>query len=73
MGCSNAQGFNGLPAGAVLLGLGGMCFHLAQLHTTNLFPRNRGLISSVFLAGFTGAAIIFYFLWLIFRSTSERP
>lgn len=55
----------------VLLGAGGMCFHLAQLHITNLFPRRRGMIASIFLAGFTGCAIIFYFLWLIFEKTGQ--
>lgn len=71
LGFSNTKHFNALHAGTVILGAGGMCFHLAQLHITNLFPRRRGLISSIFLAGFTGCAIIFYFLWLIFQKTGR--
>ena len=66
LGISHSGGPNALPAGAVLLGLGGITFHLSQFHISNLFPRNRGLISSLFVAGFTGCGVIFYFLDLIF-------
>jgi hypothetical protein len=38
-----------------------------QLHISGLFPRKRGLISSVFVAGFTGSCIIFYILQKIFE------
>jgi nitrate/nitrite transporter NarK len=67
-GVSNSKDFNALPYAAVVLGLGGITFHLAQFHISNLFPRNRGLISSLLVAGFTGCGIIFYFLNLIFDS-----
>ncbi|BDA48190.1 probable solute carrier family 43 member 3 at N-terminal half [Coccomyxa sp. Obi] len=66
LGCSNTHDFNGLPAGAVILGLAGITFHLSQLHISNLFPRSRGFISSLLVAGFTGCGAIFYFLDLIF-------
>ncbi len=41
------------------------CGH--QLHISGLFPRKRGLISSLFVAGFTGSCIIFYILQKIFE------
>ncbi len=66
LGCSNTHDFNGLPAGAVILGLAGITFHLSQLHISNLYPRSRGFISSLLVAGFTGCGAIFYFLDLIF-------
>ena len=66
LGCSSTRDFNGLPYGAVLLGLAGITFHLSQLHVSNLFPRSRGLISSLLVAGFTGCGILFYFLDLMF-------
>lgn len=70
-GVSNSKDFNALPYASVILGLGGITFHLAQFHISNLFPRNRGLISSLLVAGFTGCGIIFYFLNLIFDSAGE--
>ena len=76
LGCSSTRDFNGLPAGAVLLGLAGITFHLSQLHVSNLFPRSRGLISSLLVAGFTGCGILFYFLDLMFvaaGSTRRAP
>jgi len=67
VGC--APGARGaLPAGAVLMGLGGITFHLAQFHVSNLFPLRRGLISSLMVAGFTGCGIVFYFLDLIYNA-----
>ena len=39
----------------------------AQFHISGLYPRNRGLISSLFVAGFTGCGIIFYILQRIFE------
>ena len=55
LGCSSTRDFNALPYGAVVLGLAGITFHLSQLHVSNLFPRSRGLISSLLVAGFTGS------------------
>jgi nitrate/nitrite transporter NarK len=71
LGCSNTHDFNALPAGAVIVGLAGITFHLSQLHVSNLFPRSRGFISSLLVAGFTGCGAIFYFLDLIFVSTGS--
>ena len=67
IGCSRQNGFNALPAGAVILGLGGITYHLAQFHISNLFPGKRGLISSLYVAGFTGCGIIFYILYEIYN------
>lgn len=71
LGCSNTHDFNGLPAGAIILGLAGITFHLSQLHISNLFPRSRGFISSLLVAGFTGCGVIFYLLDLIFKSAGS--
>ena len=65
--CSKQNGFNALPAGAVIMGLGGITYHLAQFHISNLFPGKRGLISSLYVAGFTGCGIIFYILYEIYE------
>ena len=59
-----------LPASAVLLGLGGITFHLAQMHVFNLFPTRRGLISSLLVAGFTGCGIVFYLLEAIWSAAA---
>ena len=67
IGCSSQGGFNGLPAGAVIMGLGGITYHLSQFHISNLFPGKRGLISSLYVAGFTGCGIIFYILYEIYQ------
>ncbi|KAK9804317.1 hypothetical protein WJX72_006375 [[Myrmecia] bisecta] len=64
---SNSHAFNALHAGAVIMGLGGITYHLAQFHISNLFPRKRGLISSLFVAGFTGCGIVFFILQRIFE------
>ena len=67
IGCSTQGGFNALPAGAVIMGLGGITYHLSQFHISNLFPGKRGLISSLYVAGFTGCGIIFYILYEIYE------
>ena len=36
-----------------------------------LFPRKRGLVSSLFVAGFTGCGIIFYILYKIFEDVGR--
>ena len=66
LACSNSHDFNALAPGAVILGLAGITFHLSQFHMSNLFPRSRGFISSLLVAGFTGCGAVFYFLDLIF-------
>lgn len=68
IGCTVEGGFNALPAGAIILGLGGITYHLANFHISNLFPGKRGLISSLFVAGFTGCGIIYYILQEIYNS-----
>jgi MFS family permease len=68
---SSSSGTNAFVAAAIILGLGNITFHLAQFHISALFPRKRGLISSIFVAGFTGSAIIMYFLLLIFQSSGS--
>ena len=68
IGCTREGGFNALPVGAVVLGLGGITYHLANFHISNLFPGKRGLISSLFVAGFTGCGIIYYILYEIYLS-----
>lgn len=68
LGCSNTKGFNALYPGAVILGLAGITFHLSQLHLSSMFPRRRGLVSSLLVAGFTGCGIVFYILQIIFAA-----
>ena len=40
---------------------------VSQFHISGLFPRKRGFISALFVAGFTGCGIIFYVLDRIFE------
>ena len=56
-GVSSPSGFRAFIPAAILLGLGNITFHLAQFHISSLFPTKRGLISSVFVAGFTGSGL----------------
>lgn len=63
-----AYGVNLLHPGVIFVGLGGITFHLAQFHISGLFPRKRGLISSLLVSGFTGSAIVFFVLQRIFES-----
>ena len=60
------------PAAAVLLGLGGMTFHLAQFHISNLFPLRRGLVSSLLVSGFTGCGVVFYFVELAWNAAVAK-
>ncbi|KAL4854004.1 Large neutral amino acids transporter small subunit 3 [Chlorella vulgaris] len=68
-GVSSSSGVNAFIPAAILLGLGNITFHLAQFHISALFPRSRGLVASIFVAGFTGCGIIMYLLTLVFEST----
>lgn len=70
-GASSSAGFNAFIPAAILLGLGNITFHLAQFHISALFPRSRGLVASVFVAGYTGCGIIMYLLMLIFDSAGS--
>lgn len=70
-GVSSTWGTNAFIPAAIILGLGNITFHLAQFHISALFPRKRGLVSSVFVAGFTGSAIIMYILQLIFQDAGS--
>ncbi|PSC74625.1 Large neutral amino acids transporter small subunit 4 [Micractinium conductrix] len=67
-GVSSSWGVNAFIPAAILLGLGNITFHLAQFHISALFPRSRGMVASVFVAGFTGCGIVMYLLMLIFES-----
>lgn len=67
-GVSSSSGLNAFVPAAILMGLGNITFHLAQFHISALFPRSRGLVASIFVAGFTGCGIIMYLLMLIFES-----
>lgn len=70
-GVSSTSGTNAFVAAAIILGLGNITFHLAQFHISALFPRKRGLVSSAFVAGFTGSGIIMYLLQLIFEDAGS--
>jgi len=70
-GVSSSSGVNAFIPAAILLGLGNITFHLAQFHVSALFPRSRGLVASVFVAGFTGCGIIMYLLMLVFEGAGS--
>jgi hypothetical protein len=70
-GISSTDGTNAFIPAAIILGLGGITFHLAQFHISALFPRQRGLVSAVFVAGFTGCGIIMYILQSIFENAGS--
>lgn len=70
-GASSSNGFNAFIAAAVILGLGNITFHLAQFHISSLFPTQRGLVTSVFVAGFTGSGIMMYILQLIYEAAGS--
>jgi hypothetical protein len=65
-GVSSSSGVNAFIPAAILLGLGNITFHLAQFHISALYPRSRGLVASIFVAGFTGCGIVMYLLMLVF-------
>lgn len=70
-GASSSDGFNAFIAAAIILGLGNITFHLAQFHISSLFPRQRGLVTSIFVAGFTGSGIMMYILQLIYEASGS--
>ena len=70
-GTSSTNGSNAFIAAAIILGLGNITFHLAQFHISSLFPTKRGLITSVFVAGFTGSGTMMWFLQLIYEAAGS--
>ncbi len=70
-GTSSTSGSNAFIAAAIILGLGNITFHLAQFHISSLFPTKRGLITSVFVAGFTGSGTMMWFLQLIYEAAGS--
>lgn len=70
-GASSSDGFNAFIAAAITLGLGNITFHLAQFHISSLFPRQRGMVTSIFVAGFTGSGIMMYILQLIYEAAGS--
>lgn len=70
-GVSQSSGPNAFIPASIFLGLGGITFHLAQMHASALYPRKRGMLTAVFVAGFTGSGIIFYLLLLIFQAAGS--
>jgi len=70
-GTSDTSGFNAFIPAAIILGLGNITFHLAQFHISSLFPTKRGMITSVFVAGFTGSGTMMWFLQLIYEAAGS--
>ena len=70
-GSSSSSGFNAFIPAAIILGLGNITFHLAQFHISSLFPTKRGMITSVFVAGFTGSGTMMWFLQLIYEAAGS--
>lgn len=59
-----------LPFGAFLVGLGGLCFHLSQFHTAQLFPSNKGFVSSLYVGFFIASGVSFEVVRAIYASLS---
>lgn len=56
------------PLGAFLLSFGGLCFHMSQFHIAQLFPSNKGFVSSLFVGGFIGSGFTFEVLRQIYNA-----
>ena len=56
------------PLGAFLLSLGGLSFHMSQFHIAQLFPSNKGLVSSLFVGGFIASGFTFEVLRQIYNA-----
>ena len=56
------------PLGAFLLSLGGLFFHMSQFHIAQLFPSNKGLVSSLFVGGFIASGLTFEILRQIYSA-----
>ncbi|KDD76078.1 hypothetical protein H632_c366p1 [Helicosporidium sp. ATCC 50920] len=67
----DSSGPNTFGAASVILGLGNITFHIAQFHASALFPRQRGLVASGLVSGFTGSGIVMYLLLLIFEAAGS--
>lgn len=52
------------------MGIGGIAFHLSQMHTSALFPKARGLVSGTFVAGFSGSGLMFFILRAVVNGLS---
>lgn len=51
-----------------MIGLGGLCFHMSQFHTAQLFPENKGLISSLYVGFFIASGVTFELLREVYAS-----
>lgn len=56
------------PIGAFLLALGGLLFHMSQFHIAQLFPSNKGLVSSLFVGGFIASGFTFEVLRQVYNA-----
>jgi hypothetical protein len=57
-----------LPLGACCIGFGGLSYHMAQFSAASLFPEKRGLLSSLYVAGFIMSGIVWEVERAIFAS-----
>eukprot|EP00892_Ulva_mutabilis_P003134 jgi/Ulvmu1/12821/UM098_0002.1 len=57
-----------LAVGAFLSGLGGLCFHMSQFHVSQLFPENKGFISSLYVGFFIASGVTFEVLRAVYAA-----
>jgi hypothetical protein len=60
-----------LPTGACLMSIGGLSYHMGQFHVAQLFPENRGLISSLYVGTFIASGIIFEIVRVIHNAAGS--
>lgn len=51
-----------------MVGLGGLCFHMSQFHAAQLFPENKGFISSLYVGFFIASGVTFELLRVVYSS-----
>ncbi|KAK9815693.1 hypothetical protein WJX72_008206 [[Myrmecia] bisecta] len=61
-GLSSSTSFNAFIPASILVGLGGLAYHLAMFNASSLFPHHRGLASATYVAAYIGSAGV-YIVW----------
>jgi hypothetical protein len=50
------------------MSMGGLSYHMGQFHIAQLFPENRGLVSSLYVGAFIASGVVFEVVRAIFNS-----
>ena len=61
-----------MPAGAFLATFGGFAFHMAQFHTAIIFPRNRGLVTSLLVGAWIASSIVYEIVRIVFAKSGRE-